>query len=631
MDRRLFRKRNPAASHEEEKNGMHAHSSSNATMARTMMMTINCWSCIALISLRGSFSFSLTSLIRHRPSPKPFPQSQASLPMSSSMSSWSVTDDWNDLSTENPMNGIQSEDVYNQVLGDKAARAFESSSSSFGGEEDGEFQQDPWLRQTFDRLFQDDVTISGDSGSHDHVGDLAGAAVTAGADAHSKAEIDEQQFLEDMGEEISLLVRCNEDPTQLLIRSGKALPPLTRPERDELRQLISAETWEPTVFLTEAVAGMFNRYASKAPTTNKAAEKEEDTVDVTIMDRNGVAEWFSVCSGKPVGPHDPRVQSILSRFGDYGRGALTLPNLLDLYVKAIIGDRDRHSTPWSSLQKLRGDGIAQVWRDVRRHGILGPVELERKLLALQLEDDLKKNSAGAMGGSMLQASAGMLLDECEIVDDELIASKSLRKRASGPKSSHQLVELADDGKTPLWMQDGDFGTLRSVAINARGLAFLIIPIFAFQFSLTRRRASVVRRCVASAKASSRLYACSRFSLPVDPGASICFVAVRAGGARVVPHDGARRPGPDVCSEKEPRRGRRRVDLSRRLHALRGLPGAGGIGERPGSRRRAERPPALWPLGKPRVDPLDSSPRGGTGWRFQSQELLVPLLEEQVLQ
>jgi hypothetical protein len=430
-------------------------------MAGMMMMMIVCWSCIALTSLRGSFSFPLTSLIRHRTSPKPFHEFHTSSLKSSSSTSWSVTDDWSDLSTENPMNGIQSEDVYNQVLGDKAARAFESS-SPFGGEEDGEFEQDPWLRQTFDRLFQDDFTISGDNGSNDHVGDLAGAAVATGADAHSKAEIDEQQFLEDMGEEISLLVRCNEDPTQLLIRSGKALPPLTRPERDDLAQLVRADTWEPTVFLTEAVASMFRRYASKAPTKMAAEKEEDDTVDATIMDRNGVAEWFSVCSGKPVGPHDPRVQSILSRFGDYGRGALTLPNLLDLYVKAIVGDRDRHTTPWSTLQKVRADGIAQVWRDVRRHGILGPVELERQILALQLEDDLQKAGAGAMGGSMLQANAGMLLDECEIVDDERIASKSLRKRASGPKSSHQLVELADDGKTPLWMQDGDFGTFRNI-------------------------------------------------------------------------------------------------------------------------------------------------------------------------
>jgi hypothetical protein len=421
-----------------------------------MMMIVRC-SCVALISLRGTLPFPLApSLIRHR-SLKSQSSSlwSSSLPSpaasSPSSSSWSVTDDWDDLSTENPRNGIQSEDIFNQVLGDKAARAFESSF-------DGGLEEEPWMRETFDRIFEDDATVTAGNDSKDDVDD--GAGVVGSNVADDGALLDESQFLEDMGEEISLLIRCNEDPTQLLIRSGKALPPLTRSERDDLGQLIDPDTWEPTVFLTEAVASMFHRYATEAPKAAFASRKEEDPATM-IMDRNGVAEWFAVCSGKPVGPHDPRVQSILSRFGDYGRGALTQPNVLDLYVKAIVGDRDRGSTPWSTLQKLRGDGIAQVWRDVRRHGILGPVELERQVLALQLEDDLQKAAEASSGSSSLsgtQTNAGMLLDECEIVDDQHIATKSPRKRSSGPKTSHQLVELADDGKTPLWMQDGDFGT-----------------------------------------------------------------------------------------------------------------------------------------------------------------------------
>lgn len=449
------------------------------TMARRRMMMIVRWSCAALIYPRGSLTFPLTtSFVRHR-SLRPFQKQPSSLWSTSpdaTSSSWSVTDDWNDLSTENPKNGIQSEDVFNQVLGDEAARAFESS---FEGnlEEEASLFQDPWLRETFDRIFQDDVTVAAGNDNNEDVIGVAGAPVANIAD--DGAMLDEHQFLEDMGEEISLLVRCNEDPTQLLIQSGKALPPLTRSERDDLGQLIDPNTWEPTVFLTEAVAGMFHRYATKAPKAAFfASGKEQDPATMMIMDRNGVAEWFAVCSGKPVGPHDPRVQSILSKFGDYGRGALTQPNLLDLYVKAIVGDLDRAITPWSTLQKLRGDGIAQVWRDVRRHGILGPVELERQVQALQLEDDLQK-AVPAAGGSALskvQSNAGMLLDECEIVDDQHIATKSPRKRSSGPKSSHQLVELADDGKTPLWMQDGDFGTSRFhclVTINVS--LFLNIP------------------------------------------------------------------------------------------------------------------------------------------------------------
>jgi hypothetical protein len=179
-----------------------------------------------------------------------------------------------------------------------------------------------------------------------------------------------------------------------------------------------------------------------------------------LMDRTGVAEWFAVCSGQPVGPHDPRVQSILSRFGDYGRGALSEDNLLGLYAKAILGGHTPETIGWSKLQQLRREEIAQVWRDIRNHGIVGPVELERRIMAQQLEQELQGDASLSQS---MPASSAMLMDECEIVDDQFIASsKPSRKRSTGPKSSHELVELADDGKTPLYLQDGEFGASRDL-------------------------------------------------------------------------------------------------------------------------------------------------------------------------
>jgi hypothetical protein len=322
--------------------------------------------------------------------------------------------------------------VFNQVLGDKAAWAMQQQQSlSFGANETS--AQDQWLQETVDRIYlQDQVDI--DDGGGDQTFSLS-------AKSSSSTDEVEESFLEEMGEEISLLIRCNEDPTQLLIRSGRALPPLTRSERDDLSQLLDEATWEPTVFLKEAVASMFKLYGSPA---------------TRLMDRTGVAEWFSVCSGQPVGPHDPRVQSILSRFGDYGRGALTEGNLLRLYAKAILGGHTRETIGWSKVHQVRREEIAQVWRDIRNHGILGPVELERQLMAQRLEQDLRGNSSLSL---TVSGPSGMLMDECEIVDDQFIAtSKASRKRRStGPKSSHELVELADDGKTPLYLTDGEFG------------------------------------------------------------------------------------------------------------------------------------------------------------------------------
>ena len=54
----------------------------------------------------------------------------------------------------------------------------------------------------------------------------------------------------------------------------------------------------------------------------------------------------------------------------------------------------------------------------------------------------------------------LFMDECEIVDstipDGWYKDESTGTWQRHGKSSHEKVELAKDGKTPLWLQDGDY-------------------------------------------------------------------------------------------------------------------------------------------------------------------------------
>jgi len=73
-----------------------------------------------------------------------------------------------------------------------------------------------------------------------------------------------ERFVDDMGREIAMLVRCNENPHHMLLSEGRAVAALTERERNDVRQLIEldendGQQWKPTVFLKEAVSIMFQK------------------------------------------------------------------------------------------------------------------------------------------------------------------------------------------------------------------------------------------------------------------------------------------------------------------------------------------------------------------------------------
>lgn len=232
-----------------------------------------------------------------------------------------------------------------------------------------------------------------------------------------------------MEREIAHLVHCNENPHQFLIQEGRALPPLSHEELFAVRQLLRDDL-SVTPFLRESVTTIFDQHAVdhewRAPS---------------------VVQWLKTCLPERharLGPHDPRVTQTLALFGT--TGVLSAPQLVELYRQTLVG---RFKT-LKAVEDHQKEVARAVWRDLRRHGILPPAEVERQQLLEQ-----------AIVASVQNRPVDLLMDECAIDHEETASwekdeeTGEWKKRG---KSSYELVELANDKKTPLYMNDGDFGT-----------------------------------------------------------------------------------------------------------------------------------------------------------------------------
>ena len=227
---------------------------------------------------------------------------------------WGIGDDWNKLSeVENEQPDVQTSQFATEIA------AYKMQSQSWDLEEENA-SADPWLTGAIDSvLLSEDVT---DPFAEDY-----------------KPDINPEDFLEDMGREIALLVRCNQSPEEMLIAAGKALPPLDHAARNDIRQLIELKdddgdqesSFVPTSFLKSAVKKMFESHSTEQEGAH-------------VMDARGVASWMmKSLNGEPCGPHDPRVTQVISRYGDYGSGVLQERNLLKLYVATLVGQTTKFS------------------------------------------------------------------------------------------------------------------------------------------------------------------------------------------------------------------------------------------------------------------------------------------------
>ena len=129
---------------------------------------------------------------------------------------------------------------------------------------------------------------------------------------------------------------------------------------------------------------------------------------------------------------------------------------------------------------LKLASLPLVWRDLEAHGIFSPAEEERVQLLLEMEHMMEESQ---------QRMPSQLMDECELFDDyeerlmrrhdamsiedndiDVLGVESAwnflkddgRNEENGraprkrEKSSHEMVEMTSDGKTPRRMRDGQF-------------------------------------------------------------------------------------------------------------------------------------------------------------------------------
>ena len=352
--------------------------------------------------------------------------------------SWSVADDWEALSASDRQ-GLDSNDVLKGYFR--------------GGEvEQGETQQ-------WEDLSQNDQFITEAVDAIQHYGCVyepeSGQPALYDTDADRSKTMN---FEDEMGQELSMLVRCNESPETMLVQEGRALPTVSEAELNDVSQLVEQDDVDDelrsSVFLREAVSVMFQEHATSRGKSGEPA-----------MDAPCVAKWMFKSLGgsaetRPVTSHDKRVLTTISRFGDYGNGYLTEANFQTLYWSAVKSALDGSSRKEKKKWKIDQPSVQSVFRDIRNHGILTPVDLEWAAV----EHEIRQRGAGSATSAELKAvaqSSHSLMDECEILElTESSQPAYSTSSSSRERSSHERVTMTEDGKTPLWVKDGEFGKSR---------------------------------------------------------------------------------------------------------------------------------------------------------------------------
>lgn len=357
-------------------------------------------------------------------------------------SSWSVTDNWNQLSRSDHINYDNDDEGGNTMMLNSIDQATLAAlrMQNFGMSPSPQpvlSKEDLWIQNSIEKIVStDSFEINADS-----------AAVTS---AETFDALDTERFLDDLGNEIALVVRCNDQAlSEQTLQDIRRLSPL--PIKDSVEQLVTYEfdshhdmksnvgNWKATKFLEQAVHVMFQKHV-------RYMERKWDAV--------AVASWMTQSlkgtSDGTIGPHDKRVTQTLAVFGK--DGFLSEEELLSFYVNTCSCSSGKSSsdkqtwTTSSQLERFHAPEIAAIWRDIRNHGIVTPSELEHRIHQASLLESY--STIGYDPGSTL-------LDECEILDDE--GSSSLKTSVTTDRqgrSSHERVELYRN--VPIWLRDGDF-------------------------------------------------------------------------------------------------------------------------------------------------------------------------------
>ena len=360
--------------------------------------------------------------------------------------SWSVTDNWNQLSQSDNINYDNSDGSSTTVMLNSIDQATLAAlrMQNFGMSSAPQpvlSEEDLWIQNSIEQIVSSDSNLETNTDSEIDL-------------------LDANRFLDDLGNEIAFVVRCNDQAlSDKTLQELRRLSPL--PIKDNVEHLVTFEfdshhdmkssigCWKATKFLELSVRNMFQKHVQS---------KE------TKWDAGAVASWMTQSlkgtADRTIGPHEKRVTQMLAM---YGRDGTILENdLIRFYVDACVGigmksSKQQMWTTATQLERFRSPEIEAVWRDIRNHGIVTPSELENRIQqASILEEDSEFGNA-------------MILDECEILDDDdrLSSKTSLTTDRQG-RSSHERVELYRN--VPIWLRDGDFGKTLIVSLLLQSLA-----------------------------------------------------------------------------------------------------------------------------------------------------------------
>jgi len=266
--------------------------------------------------------------------------------------------------------------------------------------------------------------------------------------------VNSDDFLDDLGKEIGLLVRCNEVPDNMNVEEGRALPDLKDEHKYNIQQLVVQQSlpskekgtsqYEPTEFFSNAIHEMF-RHTTKF---SKGLKKGQQLV----LTKEAVAKWMARSLSQTIGMYDRRVTATVAKYGS--AGVINQDQFTQLYMEAATSDMVEDQESLIRKKGMKRMNLVQpnfmnVWRDLETHGFIPPIVLERQRMQEKIDLELSTKE------KKVTAYSDNFMDECEILewgDNE----HSSPRPSSRNKSSHELVELCTDNKTPKRLRDGDF-------------------------------------------------------------------------------------------------------------------------------------------------------------------------------
>ena len=371
---------------------------------------------------------------------------------------WSVADDWESLSqAENPV--LDGSDIFHYDLAARAAQRLQQQPP-----EPELSEAEAWLHRSIGRILNphDDD----DDNDHDDVNENQYDGMFNNSNNYNNITDDTSSQWEQHAAEVARLVRCQQVPEALLVATGRAVPALSWDAAHDVRQLLVWNTttrwWQATDFLHDAVSTLFATHLTQA---NDTTITTTTTTTTNSWDAAAVASWMRQSLQEPCGKHDARVQTVLSQFGRCGH--VDCDGLERLYVQALVGEAPKHTATLSPVQVERAldrfmqqPSLQAVWRDLERHGIASPAQTAQAVQIQAVEAAAQSSSTDQPPHVTEISSDTIIMDECEILDDGA-ADGWYQDDVTGVweyrgKSSHQKVLLASDGKTPLFLEDGDY-------------------------------------------------------------------------------------------------------------------------------------------------------------------------------